>query len=238
MRLGRVRLLFTDAGHQDGTILRYASGKLTRGERCFTVRTSDDMEDDFSLQEVEDGILAFAAHLNCNLRDGHLRVLRYNGQHEAFEPIDGADDVAAANIYASYLPYIKTTVDGVAAWHRDVQLGPHLQSYEESLRWLGQLDGDTNAPKIDLTIGARHAALLATCQHWSKRLQNQWARCFELTCAVLDAMPPKSAPHRRLAALLDLLPFLLLRRDDGQSQKHMETSIRQRCTKFLGVTLS
>ena len=123
---------------------------------------------------------------------------------------------------------------GVAAWHRDVQLGPHLQSYEESLRWLGQLDGDTSAPKIDLTIGARHAALLATCQHWSKQLQKQWARCVELTCAVLDVMPPKSEPQRRLATLLDLLPFLLLRRDDGQSQKHMETSIRQRCTKFLG----
>jgi len=38
------------------------------------------MEDDFSLQEVEDGILAYAAHHKCNLRDSHLHALQYSDQ--------------------------------------------------------------------------------------------------------------------------------------------------------------
>ena len=131
LRLGRVRLLFSDVGHQDGDIVRYAPGKLKRGEKCFTVRTPDNYEDEFSLQEVEDGILAYAAHHNCTLRDGRLRDLRYNDHLAALEPLDGVGEGAAANTFVQYLPYVASTTDGVAVWQRDVPLSPHLQCYEE-----------------------------------------------------------------------------------------------------------
>jgi hypothetical protein len=50
-------VLFSDVGQQDGEIVLYYPGKLKKGEKCFSVRTTDSMEDDFSLQEsrLEEG---------------------------------------------------------------------------------------------------------------------------------------------------------------------------------------
>ena len=224
-----MRIAFKEGIKQDGIIDRFFPKKLERGEPCFLVKTPDNKEDFFSLREVEEGILDYATHHRCNLTECRTVRVHENGYIQSL-----AVQHVPSNIFNRYLPYVKAFEDGNPDWHCDIYLSPHLRPYEESLRWLGDVTVDDASPQVDLTIGIKHSGLLTTCRQWCKQLQSLWSRCFRQTCLLLEEMPQGSVQRKRLASFLDLLPLLLLRRDDGQSQRLMERSIRRRCQQFLG----
>jgi len=108
-------------------------------------------------------------------------------------------DAAAANIFDRYLPYVSTAGHAVfTSAHTFGLMKGACDVWGNSTRKLMRQKSTSQF----VTIGTCHAALLTTCQQRSKQLQKQWARCFELACMLLDAMPSNSGPQSPLVLKL------------------------------------